>query len=70
MIYDKVKVLCADRGISVASLEKALGMGNGTIGSWNDSSPGFHSIAKVAKYFDVPLEYFVDEEAEVKEGVK
>ena len=70
MIYDKVKRLCSDRGISVASVEKELGMGNGTIGSWNDSSPGFKSITKVAKYFNVPLEYFVDEEVEVKEGVK
>lgn len=53
MIYEKIKRLAAKEGISIASLEKKLNIGNGTIRKWNEASPTFENVLKVAKYFDV-----------------
>lgn len=39
MIYEKIKRLAAEEGISIASLEKKLNIGNGTIRKWNEASP-------------------------------
>lgn len=62
MIYEKIKRLAAEEGISIASLEKKLNIGNGTIGKWNEASPAFENILKVAKYFDVSMDYFAERE--------
>lgn len=61
MIFDNVKKLCDERRISIASLEKAIGLGNGTISGWKSSNPRVDILKKVADYFGVPLEYFLEE---------
>lgn len=43
--------MCAGRGISIAALEKAVGLANGTIGRWDRSSPTVANAKKVADYF-------------------
>ena len=55
MMYEKIKRLAAKEGISIASLEKKLNIGNGTIRKWNEASPTFENVFKVAKYFDVSI---------------
>lgn len=62
MMYEKIKCLAAEEGISIASLEKKLNIGNGTIRKWNESSPTFENALKVAKYFDVSMDYFAERE--------
>lgn len=42
-IVDKIRELCAERGESLASLERKLGLGNGTIGRWENGSPTLES---------------------------
>lgn len=37
MMYEKIKRLAAAEGISIASLEKKLNIGNGTIRKWNEA---------------------------------
>lgn len=56
MIYEKIKRLAAEEGISIAALEKKLNIGNGTIRKWNEASPTFENVFKVAKHFDVSIE--------------
>lgn len=43
MMYEKIKRLAAAEGISIASLEKKLNIGNGTIRKWNEASPTFEN---------------------------
>ena len=50
--------------ISIASLERAIGLGNGTISGWRNSSPRVDILKKVTDYFEVSLEYFLDDEGE------
>lgn len=61
MIYEKIKELAEKNGISIAALEKKLGIGNGTIRKWNEVSPTLENISKVARYFEVSVEYFLEE---------
>ena len=55
----KIKELCEERGISIRALERALELGNGTIARWDVSRPSVDKIAKVAKFFDKPIEFFI-----------
>lgn len=59
MIYTKVAQLCKQRGISISKLEKEVGIGNGTIGRWEKSSPTVESIKKVADYFGVSVDSLI-----------
>lgn len=64
MIYQKIKKLAKEEGVSIASLEKKLNIGNGTIRRWDEASPTFENVFKVAKYFDVSMDYFTEWEDE------
>lgn len=48
--------LCRQRGISIAKLEREVGIGNGTIGKWGKSSPTVDSLKKVADHFGVSVD--------------
>lgn len=58
MIYDNVKHIADERGISIKQLEKTLCIGNGTIGAWKQGAkPLVETVQKIANYFG----YSVDE---------
>lgn len=61
MIYDNIKSICSDRGISISALERMAGLGNGTISRWNESSPRLDNIKEVADCLEVPLEELITE---------
>lgn len=60
MIFGKISKLVSEKGISISSLEKTLGFGNGTIRGWKESSPSVEKLKKVAEYFGVSIEYFLE----------
>lgn len=60
MIFKKIEALCKERIISVSKLEKECGIGNGTIRGWEKSSPRLDTLKKVADYFGVNIEYFLE----------
>ena len=57
--YERIKELCAERGISIRNLEEALGFSYGAISKWAVSDPGYAKLEKVANYFGVRVEYIV-----------
>lgn len=61
MILKRIEELANKEGITIAALEKKLGFGNGTIRGWKDSSPTVEKLKKVADYFKMPMEYFLEE---------
>lgn len=65
MIYENVKRLCAERGITIMELEKACGIANGTVGKWalRNSSPRVGTLLRVASYFGVSVDNLVREES-------
>lgn len=60
MIFDKVAELCKKKNISIAKLEQECGLGNATIRGWKTSHPNSMNLKKVADYFNVPIEYFLE----------
>ena len=60
MIYDKIKELCDKKGIPIYKLEKEAGLGNGTIGGWQTSSPTVDSLKAVARVLGVKASKLID----------
>ena len=59
MIYENVKNICEQNGISIYKLERELDFANGTISKWQQSTPTVDKIQKVAIFFGLPIEYFL-----------
>lgn len=57
--YEIIKDLCEKANTNPANVERAVGIANGSIGSWRRSRPSTNSIQKVADYFNVPIEYLL-----------
>lgn len=62
MVYDKIKKLADEKGISIYALEKKAGLENGAIGKWRKSSPTISSLQKVADALEVPITKLVEKE--------
>ena len=56
MIYDTIKAVAANQGVSIYRIEKDLEFPNGLISKWNKSTPSASNLAKVAKYLGVTTE--------------
>ena len=61
MIYDKIKEIASEKGISIYKIEKDLGLGNGVISKWNISSPSAITLNSIANYLNVRLEQLLEE---------
>lgn len=60
MVYDKIKEICKERGISVSYLEKTAGLSNGTISKWNNSSPTVDKLKAVANVLKVKVDKLLE----------
>ena len=60
IVYERIKRLCAKKGITIAKLESDLGFGNASIKKWEKMcSPSIDKVVKVATYFDVSIDYLM-----------
>ena len=66
-IYDKIKGVCKEKGISVQSLEMKLGFERSSLYKMNFHMPSADRLLKVAKELDKPIEYFLEDQKEIKE---
>ena len=62
MLYDNVKKICEEKGISVGKIEKDLQLSNGSICKWNENEPGIRKVQKVADYLGVSIEELLAED--------
>lgn len=58
-MYERIKELCKNRGITLKELETAVGVGNRTIYRWDQNSPSIEKVCAVAEYFGVSVDYVV-----------
>lgn len=58
MLYENVIRLCKENNISTFALERATGLGNGSIWKWGNrtKSPNVIAVKKVADYFGVTVD--------------
>ena len=59
MLLENIRRLCSQKPVSIAKLERATGIGNGTIGRWDISSPSIENVQKVAEYFGVTVDELI-----------
>lgn len=59
MILTNIKRLCEDRGMTLAALERAVGIGNGVIADWAKGRPRVDLLMRVADFFGVTLDELV-----------
>lgn len=57
----KIEELCKKNNLSIASLEKELGFGNGTIRKWEKANPSISKVLSVAKRLNVPIGFLTGE---------
>lgn len=62
MISEKIKALCDSQNTNFAQLEKAVGLGNGTLRKWDKSVPGIDKLKSVADFFGVSIDSLVGRE--------
>ncbi|WP_019243686.1 MULTISPECIES: helix-turn-helix domain-containing protein [Bacillus] len=60
-LVQKIKYLCKQRKKTIASLERDLEFGNGTIRKWDKAYPSADKLKKVADYFGVTTDYLLNE---------
>ena len=58
-IYDKIKAICEEKGMSIRQLEVSAGLKNGAISKWNDSSPTIKSLKAVADVLKVKVDKLI-----------
>ena len=58
-IYDKIKAMCEEKGMSIRQLEVAAGLKNGAISKWNDSSPTIKNLKAVADVLKVKVDKII-----------
>ena len=60
MVYDRVKALCDERGLSISQLETMAGLGNGTIGGWRVSVPAVDTAKRVADALGITVNDLIE----------
>ena len=62
-MYEKYLELRDSMGISDYEVAKSTGIGSSTFSDWKSgrSKPGTEKLFKIAKFFGVTIEYFIEE---------
>ncbi|MDF2790132.1 MAG: hypothetical protein K0S80_3230 [Neobacillus sp.] len=61
-LVEKIKELAKIKGTTIAELERKLDFGNSTIRKWSTQSPSVERLQKVADYFNVPIDYLLNDD--------
>ncbi|MBB1109441.1 helix-turn-helix transcriptional regulator [Limosilactobacillus sp. pH52_RY] len=59
MLFERIKQLAKNRGVSLKKVATDLGFGENTIYKWKTQSPKGEYLEKVADYFDVTTDYLL-----------
>lgn len=62
MFFDRYCELCADKGLSPTKAAVNMGISRSAVSAWKkgDRTPQGESLAKIADYFDVTVDYLLE----------
>lgn len=63
-MFDRIKALCKERGISISELEERTGLGKNTVYRWGTIMPSADKLSRVAKVLGVTTEELLREDKE------
>lgn len=58
-MVNRIKNLAEEKGTTLAGLERILSLSHGSMRKWDTSSPSVDKVDKVAKYFNVSIDYLL-----------
>ena len=58
-LTERIRTLCKEKRETLASLERKLDFGNGTIRRWDSTIPSGEKLSKVADFFHVSVDYLL-----------
>lgn len=61
MIVDRLRELCADKGVSFIQFERESGIGINTAKRWDTNAPNVWKVKQAADYFGVTVSYIIGE---------
>jgi len=61
-LYEKTIDLCKKSNISIARLEKEIGLSSGSINKWKTNSPSVKAVGAVASFFGISTDYLLGKE--------
>lgn len=63
-MYEKFQKLLEERGITAYKVSKETGVATATLTEWKNGTyqPKVDKLMLIAKFFDVPIEYFLTDE--------
>lgn len=56
MVYEKIKMICEKKGLSITQVEKDAGLSNGAISKWKTRNPTAKNLKAVADVLKVKME--------------
>lgn len=59
-IYNKVKILAKEKGVTIQQMEQDLHLSERNACKWNSVLPRADTLKKLADYFGVSIEYFLE----------
>ena len=59
LLYDKVKAVCKQQGVTIMKLESDLGFPRSSICKWNENEPGVNKVKKVADYLKIDINQLI-----------
>lgn len=58
-MVDRIRILAEEKRTTLAGIERDLNLGQGSIRKWDASSPSVEKVDRIAKYFNVSLDYIL-----------
>ncbi|HAM79625.1 helix-turn-helix domain-containing protein [Ornithinibacillus bavariensis] len=58
-LVQRIKTLCDEKKVTFAEVERKVGISNGQIRRWDNSSPKIENVKKVADFFNVSVDYLL-----------
>jgi len=58
-LVERIRTLAKEKGTTIKALERELGIGNGTIRGWDQSSPSAVKLLAVATFLDTSTDYLL-----------
>lgn len=72
MFFDQLQQLCKDKGVSMTRLVTDIGMHKSAVTYWRKSgtTPKMEVVQKIADYFDISANYFLNEKTSPTESAE
>ena len=58
-IYERIKELCKEKGVTVKEMEAFVGIGEKNANKWKTRTPSAENLLKLSEYFGVSTDYIL-----------